>query len=231
MLVCGQRRLLFGYNFLFALFALYVLMLGTFMSLVIARFSAQFPTPYIVSHGALLVALGILMMIVAGLGWWGSFFEETPTLCVYASSLLAFAALQLIMVVVDLQHMEWFKSYAAAVIKQQWEDRADQDKFWNHLQRDRHCCGLNGPADWERLPQACCDKHTSKMHRCTMREAHRNGCLEMFAGFLLDIGVWGPISFGLMMLVEVAGATIAMAQVVHVRADRRMWRARAPEWH
>lgn len=225
--LCGQRRVLFGYNFVFALCSIYVLMLGIVLNLAVSKFSEEFPGEHIVINGILLIVMGALMLIVSFVGWWGAFFEAPTALIAYAALLVVFAVLQLIMVIVDLENVEVFQTYSDRVIHERWRGRLTHMKFWNNIQRSRRCCGLDEPEDWaDALPASCCERYV----RCTLRRAFADGCAPVFRQFVESLGSRLAISFIVVIVGELVGATLAVVQTLKVRNELAVARQLVPDW-
>lgn len=68
-----------------------------------------------------------------------------------------------------------------------YEHNADA---WKLVQNELHCCGTNGPSDWEKvfhnatLPSSCCEALPVGQTTCDMAHATPEGCMPKLLHFL-----------------------------------------------
>ncbi|XP_067120252.1 CD63 antigen-like [Centruroides vittatus] len=157
------KYLTFFFNFLFVLFGLVFIVIGSLALGGVEEFSkisSKLHAPII-----LLIVLGCAVLLLSFFGCCGAIKENY---CM----LMTFSVIIFLIFIVELavgisayvfrnKISENIKEASKEILEKYNNDSSDKD-FWDNIQKTYNCCGIDGPKDWEetfpspKLPDSCC---------------------------------------------------------------------------
>jgi len=176
-------------------------------------------TGYSLMSGAgFIIALGVIILVLCGLGFIGAYKNRLALLQVFIGSLFLILLLQLIAAIVAFT----LRSKAESQLKQKLMstlpaykgNNRDIVTEWDRLQQTWSCCGVNRYDDWmmtgllDNPPTSCCKKF--QCERTTNSTYFQNGCYESArAIFLRYSKELGGVSL-FFFFVEIIGLILAI---------------------
>ncbi|XP_047431162.1 tetraspanin-8-like [Mugil cephalus] len=128
----------------------------------------------------LMIAIGVIIMLLGFLGCCGAIRENRCMLLLFFISLLIIFVLLLaagILGAVEEQKVDdWMKERLQKLLPlsdQKPEIREELEK----LQKELKCCGIvNGPGDWEKIPDSCRCNRTDTSDECSSSSVYSTSC-------------------------------------------------------
>ena len=156
-----------------------------------------------------IIVLGFVLLIVSFVGCNGLCRESTCMMKTF-SILLSFVLIGQVAFVVGVYILEGdVFSMIEGGMKEKLEDYNEGRNgsiaiFWNKVQEQFTCCGIEGPNDWEddTIPGTCCQNERTDCHK-TSEDLHQKGCLKEFREYVKEN----------MLCVGYVGLGIAAAQL------------------
>lgn len=162
---CGMsliKYILFGFNVVFAISGLGILVAGAIVLADIKEFG-YFMESKATAPPIVLIVTGLIIFLIASLGCFGAIRESPPLLLIYAALLAIIFIVEMAVGIAAIV----FKKDLEMVINKSLEQsitRSNRDDIiaWNNIQQKLMCCGVNDPTDWtnispnKTLPASCC---------------------------------------------------------------------------
>ncbi|KAL5287892.1 TSPAN6 family protein [Megaselia abdita] len=237
MRTCGMRfikYILFGFNVIFAISGLGILVAGALVLANINEFN-HFLENNVTAPPIVLIVTGTVIFFIASLGCLGAI-KESPRLLILYAVLLA-----IIFVI------EFAVGIAAAVFKSDLEmalkntlrstiERSSVDDLqaWDNIQMKLMCCGVDSPKDWGDLSKhrilrpSCCVKQAIDIATNDCRDSnfvgkdkyYQDGCIgklkeKIDKNAVILIGVGIGIAF-----IQILGIVLACYLAKRIRHER-----------
>ncbi|XP_055917700.1 23 kDa integral membrane protein [Eupeodes corollae] len=162
---CGMttiKYILFGFNIIFALSGLGILIAGALVLADVNEFN-HFIEGQITAPPIVLIVTGAIIFLIASLGCFGAIKESPSLLIMYAFMLGIVFIVELAVGIAAIV----YKSDLEMILKNSLMDsikRSNDDdlKAWDNIQRKLMCCGVDNPSDWrgisrdKTLRASCC---------------------------------------------------------------------------
>ncbi|XP_055838740.1 CD151 antigen [Episyrphus balteatus] len=162
---CGMstiKYILFGFNVIFALSGLGILIAGALVLADVNEFN-HFVEGQITAPPIVLIVTGSIIFLIASLGCFGAIKESPSLLILYAVLLGIIFIVELAVGIAAIV----FKSDLEMILKNSLMDsikRSNDDdlKAWDNIQMKLMCCGVDNPADWREMSRdktlraSCC---------------------------------------------------------------------------
>ncbi|CAG9095970.1 hypothetical protein JYU34_007019 [Plutella xylostella] len=214
--------------FLFVITGIIILAVG---SSVQSAYNAYHPflSERFFSLPAFCIATGIIIFIIASLGFYGAYKENY-----YLS--MTFAGLMIVMLIFQLSACiagYVLRGNTIAIVEKQLlstttlygkgpDKSFEITALWDEVQRDFSCCGVNNASDWygkldpDGIPVSCCTLGVGAIStfNCTAVEAYKTGCGPAF-------GSWVSAHAG---SIGAAGVFLVILQALAVAGS--MWLAK-----
>lgn len=223
------KAVMFIFNFLFVLAGLALIAIGALFYLNISAYKEVIETQYQIAPTLILI-VGIVVFIIAFFGCCGVCKESYCMLVTYAVLLLTIFAIQLaIGIYAYLQVKESdgdIKPFLEESMMKSFKQR-DQNKevaeFFDVIQKELHCCGVNSPSDYGilqlTLPPSCCRKYDTE--KCTGLTSWQTGCVDNLAQFIksgVETVSWVAIGIA---ATELIGAIFAICLASTLKNESR----------
>uniref|UniRef100_A0A2I9LNV4 Tetraspanin n=1 Tax=Centruroides hentzi TaxID=88313 RepID=A0A2I9LNV4_9SCOR len=214
------KYLTFFFNFLFVLFGLVFIVIGSLALGGVEEFSklsSKLHAPII-----LLIVLGCAVLLLSFFGCCGAIKENY---CM----LMTFSVIIFLIFIVELavgisayvfrnKISDNIKSAAEDLMKNYYEDKTDRD-FWDKIQKTYNCCGIEGPGDWNvtsvfpKLPDSCCHGNETKTCNIGGTNVNVQGCYDNIVGkfkkYSWQIGVAALVIAFLQLVGMIFGCCLA----------------------
>ncbi|KAJ9598192.1 hypothetical protein L9F63_011130 [Diploptera punctata] len=221
------KYLLFAFNLIFVLTGISTIVVGAIIPALYHDYrpvlqDGFFSIPY------LLIAIGVIVFIVSFFGCCGAIKENH---CM----VMLFSVLLIIIFVMELAG-----GIAAYVLKDQTADslghqlnRTSHDfgrnqeytTFWNVMQSELHCCGVDSYHDWmsvfhnNTLPQTCCKGNMEMNCTTASLKIYGIGCIQGLAEFLKNRAVALGASAIAIALIQVFGIILSCKLATYIRQN------------
>lgn len=214
------KYLTFFFNFLFVLFGLVFIIIGSLALSGLEEFSkisGKIHAPII-----LIIVLGAFVLLLSFFGCCGAVKENY---CM----LMTFSVIIFLIFIVELaagisayvfrnKLEENIKDAAKSSMEKYNSDKSDKE-FWDNIQMKYNCCGVDGPEDWNKtfaggeLPDSCCINGTSSCNITEKKMLHAEGCYDsikdIFKKYSWQIGITALVIAFLQLLGMIFGCCLA----------------------
>lgn len=196
---CGSttvKYLLFLFNLICALGGLALLVTGTMIKLNLGKYEETLKGSVSVS-AILLIAVGAFIFIVAFFGCCGAIQESICMLNTYVIIMSILLIIQVIGGILILTGTSGDITNDAAIKEafqksfNDYSTNADSKRFWDEIQKDGYCCGIDGPSDWLKqvsVPPASCRCAENAGDACNIAGIYKQGCFEKLKQILGPLG-------------------------------------------
>lgn len=177
------KYLLFFFNLIFAISGIVFISVGAVI-LVVYRGYDNFVDSWFFAAPVLMIVVGVIVFLVSFFGCCGAVKENHCMLITFSVFLLVIFALELGAGISGyMMRSEVTPMLQARFNKTFYQYNTDESvaSSWNIMQYDLHCCGINGPADWNNLdytdnvvPDSCCKEIPTDGH-CDSNSIYVNG--------------------------------------------------------
>ena len=178
----------------------------------------------------LLISVGSIVFLVSFLGCCGAIRNSNVMVMSFAVLLIIIFILELTAAVAGYLLRDDVHNVVEGALNKSiynYPNDTRTQEGWNVMQYDFSCCGVNGPADWQKvfgnnvLPDVCCpDKDAAD--KCTMDGSHKYnkiGCLNIFENFLKEKAlIAGSVGLGV-CFIQLAGVVLACCLGRAIRKD------------
>lgn len=225
------KYLLFGFNLLFAITGLILLIVGIKTEISSSPYIDLTDEKLYTSAPVVLIIVGIIVFIVAFFGCCGAVKENHCMIITFSVFLVIIIVAELAVGIAgyikrsDLEAS--VTSHLEASIKQYPTDE-NVKKTFNIFQTDLNCCGINGYADWKAnnltIPDSCCSGQVIKedvIAACTENSStlHKDGCLTNLVQFFKDQAMlFGGVGLGI-AFVQLLGVIFACCLARSIRSQ------------
>lgn len=135
-----------------------------------------------------ILVIGAVIVLIAGLGFIGACCSSSALLNCYGFLLVVLIALEVYAVYSSIKHhsniMENVQKGIMDAIGK-IKENSDAAKVLQEIQSKLHCCGWNGPSDYNGDPlSSCCGKYDGKDNTgiCALNDVvYKEGCKEKFS--------------------------------------------------
>lgn len=223
------KYLLFGFNLLFAITGLILLIVGIKTEINTSPYIDLTDAKLYTSAPVVLIIVAIIVFIVAFFGCCGAVKENHCMIVTFSVFLLIIIVAELAVGIAayikrdDLE--DSITKHLQDSISQYPKDPSVKKAF-DVFQTDLSCCGINGPTDWKNnslaIPDSCCSGQVIKegvATSCTETSAtlHHTGCLaEILKLFKGTAMLLGGVGLGI-AIVQVLGVTFACCLARSIR--------------
>ncbi|KAG4070067.1 hypothetical protein HA402_013727 [Bradysia odoriphaga] len=187
---CGVscvKYLVFVFNLLFALTGLAILCVGAIIQSTYHHYST-FVGASFWSAPILLIVVGAIVFVIAFLGCCGALKENSCMVSAfYCWS--SFCAELGIGIAGYVKHGQ-LEGILETGFNKTMAEYSKNEEAWDLVQKEMHCCGIKGPADYQpifqnnSLPNSCCTKFPPNSNVCTQQNALQDGCMPKLLHFL-----------------------------------------------
>ncbi|XP_025414973.1 CD63 antigen-like [Sipha flava] len=183
------KYILFFFNFAFALSGLALVALGMYIRYYGSKSEelANKATGDTAGLAALaIIIIGGSVFVVSFFGCCGAIRESHCMITLYAMFLLAIFLLEVavgVFLYINRDQAEEITRKSMTIVLNDYANKTESRAFFDEIQHDFHCCGVDGPQDWvERtataLPHSCCRTDGGPGTTCAKTEAWQDGCLH-----------------------------------------------------
>jgi len=178
------KYILFIFNLICALCGIALLAVGIGYLLKFEELMDRFEESNVRVAPILFIILGSLIFLIAFFGCCGAIRESHCMVSTYASFLFLLLVAQIVIGVLVFMNVDNIQEYFRRKMVHLWNDRANNQHFWEFIQSEIRCCGLNEPEDWRgNYPKECCPRDTINCGP-TASNFYRTGCLPKLKGLV-----------------------------------------------
>jgi hypothetical protein len=183
-------------------------------------------TGYSLMSGAgFIIALGVIILILCGLGFFGAYKNRLGLLQAFIASLFLILLLQLIAAIVAFtlrnKAENQLRTKLLSTLPAYKAANSDVVNEWNRLQQTWSCCGVDNSTDWikpgglDKPPPSCCPNNDC----ATTNGTFTQGCYESArALFFRYSKALGGVSL-FFFFVEIAGLILAILLVRDLKSN------------
>ncbi|XP_063821497.1 23 kDa integral membrane protein-like [Ostrinia nubilalis] len=228
---CGMKcikYLLVVFNGLFLIFGIVIIATACVDLTMIKDFAGQDMTGH--ETDALLIAIGVLIIVIAAFGCFGAWKESPKLLYIFAGCLIIIILLELSVGIAAAALRPQIegsmkKQLRASFIKNKSirEEDSYYRTFWDRIQSNMECCGINGPDNYGAQeprvnpPYSCCPPDSSdraeeiKRSDCLSgSNYYKEGCEDKVLTTIHSAGLTVIVCGILFCFLEVAGIVLAL---------------------
>ncbi|XP_044013891.1 leukocyte surface antigen CD53 [Aphidius gifuensis] len=228
---CGMstiKYLLFGFNLVFSLSGLAVLIAGMIVLADVDEFS-HFVEGSIFTTSFVLIIVGVIIFIVAFLGCFGAIKEHYILLIVFAGILAVIFVIEMTVGITAAVYKGDFSDVLKNGLKKSMKNYSNNeaDKIaWDNVQIKLDCCGVEKADEWigigvlpgGQLPPSCC-KEKSNI-QCLLGDStqRQNGC---YTKLVDKIKGNANVIIYLGIIILIAGIVLACSLAMAIKNDRK----------
>ncbi|XP_060528802.1 CD63 antigen-like [Cylas formicarius] len=154
------KYLLFGFNLLFAISGLGIIIAGSLVLSDVGEFS-HFMEGKVLAPPVVLIVTGCVVFLVASLGCYGAIRESYKMLMAFAACLLVIFIIELAVGIAAAVYKDDFHKGLKELMRDSMDrfETSESDRIaWNNLQKKMECCGVDRSTDWpeHKRPLSCC---------------------------------------------------------------------------
>ncbi|CAH0554486.1 unnamed protein product [Brassicogethes aeneus] len=212
-------------NLIFALAGLALIIIGCLYKFHYSEASAALPSDFSLAPW-LSIIIGGIVFVTAFLGCCGAVKESTCMLTTYAIILLTIFIVQVAIGIYAFLQIKDTNEFRHS-IRQNYQkafDKRDQTPQANEtiqlVQSVMHCCGVDGPDDWNYLPPTCCENKDKNCGKASSN-LFQIGCSEaLFTFFEKSFKIIGGVVIGV-AAAEIIGAVFGLCLSSSIRNHYR----------
>jgi CD63 antigen len=222
------KYLLFAFNFIFFLIGLALMIIG---GIVLGKMIRYNSVDGITSGPVFIIVVGAIILVVTFFGCCGAFKENSCMLGTFAVLVGIIFALEVISAIVAFAFKSKSNEYIGKALQRTATEYMDKNAtdFWDDVQRDFECCGIDNATTWENLspnlPDSCCVEETEMCgkggyaDRTDATKFHQKGCLTKLENWInSSMLVVAGVALGL-AFVELLGIVLACCMCHAIRKD------------
>lgn len=153
------KYLLFGFNFLFAVSGIGIIIAGALVLSDVGEFR-HFMEGKVLAPPVVLIVAGFIVFLVASLGCFGAIRESYNLLMAFAFCLLIIFIIELAVGIAAAVYKNDVHKGLKQLMRNSLDnyEKSDSDRLaWDNLQKKLQCCGVDRSTDWDdKRPPSCC---------------------------------------------------------------------------
>lgn len=225
------KALLFGFNLLFAITGLILLIVGIKMEMDASPYVDVTDSRLYTSAPVVLIIVSIIVFVVAFFGCCGAVKENHCMIVTFSAFLIIIIIAEVAVGIAGYVKRNDLEASITADLEDRithYETDPNVKKTFDIFQTDLSCCGINGPDDWAKsnqtIPASCCSGQVitgGTVAECTTASTtlHKQGCLtELVEFFRSKAMVLGGVGLGI-AFVQLLGVTFACCLARSIRSQ------------
>ncbi|XP_053211854.1 tetraspanin-9-like [Panonychus citri] len=244
------RRSLCLFNFIFWVSGAVLFAFGLWLNLSLNSYSRVLSPYHLLSAGNLMIAIGFLVFSVSLCGLCGSWFQNKWLLGAFLFTIVLIMALEVVTAtlgyVIRDSIRDTLQDELLVGIKSKYNlnDTNGLVSFWDTVQTNLDCCGVNSHKDWfqidawkteTKVPESCCNREINITNMyCAEGDLRDHGCYIKLKRALLENLHWVAITcviFAFVQFFSVVSSLLMICTVDHRRNYRPVKNNRSPTYN
>ncbi|XP_019875684.2 CD151 antigen-like [Aethina tumida] len=219
------KYIVFLANLVFALAGLALVIIGCLYKFNYSDITKALPSDFGLAP-ILFIIIGAIVFITAFFGCCGAVRESTCMLTTYAIILLTIFIIQVAIGVyafIQIKDTYALQKSITQNYRKTFDERhhiREANETVQATQSWLHCCGVDGPDDWNHIPPTCCSNNNVHCSRASP-DLYQNGCAtQIFDLLQKSTKVIGGVAIGI-AAVEILGAVFGLCLSSSIRNHYR----------
>ncbi|CAK1552581.1 unnamed protein product [Leptosia nina] len=180
----------------------------------------ELTTNVFISLPEFLIASGVLIFVIAILGYYGAMSENFYVVAGFAAFMVIIFIFEMTITIMAFGLRNDASNAIRAPMVQSlnlYGTKKDIARLWDDLQMGFECCGVSGRHDWvsNRIPVSCChiDYGTVSPFECTLSNAYPTGCASSLGSWFSSnahiIGIFAAVFTSIQALLTAMSGWLA----------------------